>query len=132
MHYNGLAPIFFTSLIMLTVRLKTFIQITPVSRWTSAEKSGRKAIKFAPPTTLYFLNICLCNYIVLSSSSSDLKAYLLMWENIWSPAKKTINQLVNQVQCNLEYNATPFFFFFFFFHSKKKSVIYLELWKHLT
>ena len=52
--------------------IQTSIQITPVPRWTSTDKSGRKAIKFAT-NPLYFLNICLYNYIVLSSSSSELK-----------------------------------------------------------
>ena len=66
---------------------KTFIRTTLFPRLTSADESGYKAIKFATHP-LYFLDICLCTYIVLSSSSSELKVYLLMWENIWGPLKK--------------------------------------------
>ena len=35
----------------------TLIQITPIPRWTSADKSGRKAIQFATHL-FYFLNTC--------------------------------------------------------------------------
>ena len=64
----------FTSIVWLKRNQADTNSITPVSRWTSANKSGQKVIKFTTHL-LNYLNIFLYNYIVLSSSLSELNVW---------------------------------------------------------